>query len=276
MLATVGCNKPKVIPDNTLGRIFHDAMLTNSYIKNVMVDADSLNIYEPILANYGYTNEDLQYTLVNFSRRKSARLGDVAEHMIILLEREAMLLEHKVAILDTIDNVARRQFTRVLLDKSDIKATTEADSTLLHFEIPILGAGDYRIECRYTLDSLDKTEGRRYRFEWMHQDSSVRVAGANSLYQGVEREINQTYSIREKETNIAIILSFNHVQERIQRKGRPSTVKNRRDTPRMTINELKVTYVPDAKSSVEELYRKQLNARVLSDTLIRYIEAKAR
>ena len=52
---SMGCNKPKVIPDDVLGKIFHDAMLTNSYINNVLVKADSLNIYEPILDSYGYT-----------------------------------------------------------------------------------------------------------------------------------------------------------------------------------------------------------------------------
>lgn len=276
MLATVGCNKPKVIPDDELGRIFHDAMLTNAYIKNVLVNADSLNIYEPILASYGYTNEDLQHTIVNFSRRKSARLSDVAEHMILLLEREAMVLEQQVAILDTINNVARRHFTREIVNLSNIKATTPADSTLLRFEVPLVGPGDYRIECRYTLDSLDKTEGRRYHIEWMHHDSTTNIAGANPLHKGSDKEFSHTYTIRENDSNIGIIITLNHIQERIQRKGRPSTIKNKRSTPRITVDELKVTYIPAAKQSVERLYKEQLGARVWADTLLQYIESKAK
>ena len=44
----------------------------------------------------------------------------------------------------------------------------------------------------------------------------------------------------------------------------------------ITINEIKVTYEPSAKVSVAKLYEEQLNARVLSDTLLQYIEQKAK
>lgn len=275
-LVTMGCNKPKVIPDDVLGKIFHDAMLTNSYINNVMVKADSLNFYEPILESYGYTSEDLQNTIVNFSRRKSARLSDVAEHMILLLEREAMVLEKQVAVLDTIDNVARRHFTETLLYDTLIVATTPADSTLLHFEVPFAGPGDYRFDCIYTLDSLDKTSGRRYHIDWLREDSTTTVASSGHLTQGVKRNFNFAYTIREDNTNIGFVISLNHVQERITRPGKPSILKNKTNTPRITINEIKVTYEPSAKVSVAKLYEEQLNARVLSDTLLQYIEQKAK
>lgn len=275
-LVTMGCNKPKVIPDNVLGKIFHDAMLTNAYIDNVLVKADSLNFYEPILESYGYTTEDLQNTIVNFSRRKSARLSDVAEHMILLLEREAMALEKQVSILDTIDNVARRHFTEVLRCDTMIRATKAADSTLLRFEVPIVGQGDYRIQCTYTLDSLDKTTGRRYHIEWMRHDSTTSIAGSSNLHQGVDREFNHTYTVRENDSNLGFVITLNHVQERITRPGKPSVLKNKTNTPRITIDEFKVIYTPAAKQSVERLYEEQLNARVLSDTLIQYIEQKAK
>ena len=75
---------------------------------------DSLNLYEPIFAKYGYTTADVQYTIGNFSKRKSARLSDVVEQAIKLLETEAEHLDREVSILDTIDNVARRTFRRTL------------------------------------------------------------------------------------------------------------------------------------------------------------------
>ena len=273
---TMGCNKPKVIPDNVLGKIFHDAMLTNAYIDNVLVRADSLNIYEPILESYGYTPEDLQNTIVNFSRRKSARLSDVAEHMILLLEREAAVLEEKVAILDTIDNVARRYYTQMLLNDTMIVATKPADSTLLRFEVPIVGPGDYHINCRYTLDSLDKTSGRRYHIDWLEPDSTVTSLGASGLIKGKGRSFNHGYTIRPSDKHIGYIISFNHVQERITRPGKPAILKSKNETPRITIEEITVKYVPTAEKSVELLYEEQLGARVWSDTLLQYIEAKAR
>lgn len=73
------CARHKIIPDRKLAQIFHDAFLANAYIGSEQVDIDSLNIYEPIFAGYGYTTEDVYYTIGNFSKRKSARLGDVVE-----------------------------------------------------------------------------------------------------------------------------------------------------------------------------------------------------
>ena len=80
--ALSGCHRSKVIPEQELGAIFHDAMLVNAYVGLKGVNIDSLNIYEPIFERYGYTTDDVRHTLNDFSRRKNARLGDVAELMI--------------------------------------------------------------------------------------------------------------------------------------------------------------------------------------------------
>ena len=53
------CARHKIIPDDTLALIFHDAFLTNAYIENENIDTDTLNIYEPIFEKYGYTIEDV-------------------------------------------------------------------------------------------------------------------------------------------------------------------------------------------------------------------------
>lgn len=88
LLAGAACTRHKIIPDEKLAQIFHDAFLTNAYIGDVRVNIDSLNIYEPIFARYGYTTRDVYYTIGNFSKRKSARLGDVVEMAIDKLEAE--------------------------------------------------------------------------------------------------------------------------------------------------------------------------------------------
>jgi len=94
---------------------------------------DSLNLYEPIFAKYGYTTADVQYTIGNFSKRKSARLSDVVEQAIKLLETEAEHLDREVSILDTIDNVARRTFRRTLYADSLVRVTRLRDTARLRF-----------------------------------------------------------------------------------------------------------------------------------------------
>ena len=118
VLLLSACARHKIIPDDTLAQIFHDAFLTNAYIGSEGVKTDSLRIYEPIFARYGYTTDDVHYTIGNFSKRKSARLGDVVERAIEMLEREGKIYNQEVAVLDTIDNVARRTFTRTVLADS--------------------------------------------------------------------------------------------------------------------------------------------------------------
>ena len=114
VLLLSACARHKIIPDDTLAQIFHDAFLTNAYIGSEGVKTDSLRIYEPIFARYGYTTDDVHYTIGNFSKRKSARLGDVVELAIEMLEAEGKYYNREVAILDTIDNVACRSFTRTV------------------------------------------------------------------------------------------------------------------------------------------------------------------
>ena len=70
------CARDKVIPDEELARIFRDAYLINAYVSDRGVKLDSLELYEPVFSRYGYTAEDVRYTIGNFSRRKSAQLSD--------------------------------------------------------------------------------------------------------------------------------------------------------------------------------------------------------
>ena len=98
----LACSGYKIIPDEQLALIFHDAFLSNAYMQHRGMRPDSLNLYEPIFAKYGYTTADVQYTIGNFSKRKSARLSDVVEQAIKLLETEAEHLDREVSILDTI------------------------------------------------------------------------------------------------------------------------------------------------------------------------------
>ena len=169
-LAAASCHRPTVIPDDELALIFHDAFLVNAYVKRE-AKLDSLKVYEPIFARYGYTMADVQYTIGNFSKRKSARLGDVVEQAIVLLEREGKYYDREVAILDTIDNVARRTFTRKLHSDSLIRVTTLADTTRLSFTFET-APGDYEVRLNYRIDSLDRNDKGLRSMMWLERADS--------------------------------------------------------------------------------------------------------
>ena len=131
------CARDKVIPDEELARIFRDAYLINAYVSDRGVKLDSLELYEPVFSRYGYTAEDVRYTIGNFSRRKSAKLSDVVEQSIRLLEEESAYYKYEVGVLDTIDNVARRTFTRTVYADSLIRVGSLRDTARLRIAVDV-------------------------------------------------------------------------------------------------------------------------------------------
>lgn len=270
VIASVGCNKPRVIPDEVLSDIFRDAMLINAYY-NVKSDQspDSLNIYEPVFARYGYTAEDVQYTVDNISRRKNARLGDVAERMIASLDERMQYLNRESAKLDTIENVTFRRYTRALLGDTTIVAKTAADSTKLRLYLYNIHPGYYRFTSLYSLDSLDKSAGRRYRIYFEREDSTRREFSEGSLMRRAETQINQNHLLIDSEDDIArLVIDFYHFDDDMEKK--------KRTVPKITIHDIRVDYTPPAEYCMKRMLDEQTQMRIFSDTLIHTIEALAR
>ncbi|MBQ2430071.1 MAG: DUF4296 domain-containing protein [Alistipes sp.] len=260
------CNRPKVIPDKELGAIFRDAVLVNAYLMiNNGTNIDSLRIYEPIFARHGYTAEDVQYTIHNFSRRKSANLSDVAEYMILLLDREANALNLQVAKLDTIENAARRHYTKTLLAESDIRVTKEADSARLRFVVEPVYAGTYDVRANYTLDSLDKAAGRRYRLYFERPDSSIRAIANGMIQRRKGANFDHRYDITPEDNYTRLVLEMSHFSDPKQRAA-----------TRMHIHDVTIRHTPPTEECVDMLFKEQSGVRIFSDSLIRAIEEGAR
>lgn len=264
-LLIVACNKPKEVPDKILGQIFHDAMLVNAYL-NMHNDfkLDSLNIYEPIFAEYGYTTEDVQYTINNFSRRKSIRLSDVAEYMISLLEQESSALADQVNRQDTIENVAARRFTRTILSDTTIVIAKDEDSVRMRYRLGNISPGFYTISGSYTLDSLDREPNRRMYIYFEREDSTRRAVVNGTLQRRRELTFNQEHTITEADSTIeSLVIDFFHYARE----------PKKRKVPLMTIHNVKVTYRPPIEECVEMLFREQSQMRIFSDSLINLIES---
>ncbi|MBQ3260668.1 MAG: DUF4296 domain-containing protein, partial [Alistipes sp.] len=171
----IACARHKIIPDDTLALIFHDAFLTNAYLEEENIECDTLNFYEPIFEKYGYTIEDVRFTIGNFSKRKSARLGDVVEVAIDLLEEEGKFYEKEVAVLDTIDNTAQRLFTRTIYSDSLVRIKNLKDSTTRVIVINDVRPGEYRVSFDYKIDSLDDNILRKSML-WFEREDSTKIS----------------------------------------------------------------------------------------------------
>ena len=253
------CVRHKIISDEELAHIFHDAFLTNAYVSTERLSLDSLNIYEPIFARYGYTTEDVQYTIGNFSKRTSARLGDVVEEAIRMLEEEGLRYEHEVAVLDTIDNVARRTFTRTVLADSLVRVRSLRDTARLHIRLDSLLPGEYNLTVNYLVDSLDRNPGLRGSAWLIRTDGSRTSSYTFTMRRNKEERFTRRYTADS--TTRALHLNLFLPREGAKR-------------PSVTLRDLEIRYTPPTRQAVESLYLRQLDIRIFADEFFRAAHPK--
>lgn len=248
------CSRHTIIPDDELALIFHDAFLANAYTGSRSVQLDSLNIYEPIFSRYGYTTADVQYTIGNFSKRKSARLGDVVEQAIVLLEEEGKYYNREVAALDTIDNVARRTFTRRIHSDTLIRVRSLRDTARLRFAFDVR-PGQYDLRLKYLVDSLDRNEKGLKAAVWLENRDSVRT---NFYTTTLRRNREENFTRR-------LVADTTHRRLRIE----VATFAGKPRTPSVTVRNLTLDYTPPTAAAVDSLYERQLNLRIFADEFLR-------
>lgn len=259
ILSLGGCKQHTIIPDDELALIFHDAFLANSLLNKNNAKKDSLLIYEPIFERYGYTTEDVRYTIGNFSKRKSARLGDVVEESIRLLEAEGLRLNKAVAALDTVNNVALRHSRRTIYRDSLRRATRLKDTANLRITLDSLRPGTYTIKTRYEVDSLDENRSLRVQL-WMEREDSSRVGQytvqlRRRSEEKFERTVTADSSIRRLVVNF-----WNPLRGQAKR-------------PHITLRETCVEFQLPQEEAVDSLYEQQLNIRIFANDFLRTIEA---
>lgn len=159
-----GCAEQTIIPDDVLAQIFSEAYIQNAYVTNyVGSDADTVDYYTPIFAKYGYTEEDVRFTIGNFSKRKSAKLSDVVDEAILIIERQRSAVNHKIAVRDTLREIARRRFVRTIYFDPITRIRRIEDTSRLNVRIPITEAGEFEVTYSYMVDSTDKNHSLRTR-----------------------------------------------------------------------------------------------------------------
>ena len=158
-LTAFACKGYKQIPEETLVDIFTDMYELNAYIDRhpVRENRDSIDLYEPVLAAYGYTTEDFTRTLTEATRRKSFRLTDIIDASVAKMEQERDAIDRELRIVERIDSTALAYSTRELYRDSLITIRSLADSAAMRVEVPLDElSGRIGIDYYYTLVSLDE------------------------------------------------------------------------------------------------------------------------
>ena len=258
LMLTTACKRTVIIPDEELAMIFRDAYLTNAYLEHKHIKVDSMNLYAPIFEHYGYTTEDVQLTIGNFSKRKSARLGDVVERAIGMLEEEGLRYDHQVVVLDTIREVAIRKASRVVLEDSLIRVSSLKDTALLHITLPA-EAGKYEVSYSYKVDSLDRNDRLQRKMWILRKNGSKNSMQIYTLQRNREDRTSRTFHADSLSDSLCLhLLVF----------------PNKPKRPSITVRDLKVTFTPDERQAIEALYEEQLGIRIFADEMYRHLLAK--
>ncbi len=253
LVVSASCKRHTVIPDDELALIFRDAFLTNAYIDRQNADIDSLNLYAPIFAAYGYTTEDVQYTIGNFSKRKSARLSDVVEMAIDLLEEEGKYYDREVAALDTIKQVALRTARREVLYEPQLRARSLRDTAKLHLLVDVR-PGSYEVSYDYLIDSLDDNTRLQRRIWIERNDGSTTQMQYYTLRRNTEEHAVRTLTADTTMKRVHLQLIYF-----------PDKAKR----PSLTVKELRVVHTPPADEAIKQLYEQQLQVNIFAEDFLR-------
>lgn len=237
-LAVCGCSKSKVIPDRELESITREMYLVNAYAKSQHISTDSLDIYTPILAKHGYTQDDFFNTLANFQKRKSARLSDVIESTITSLESMANGYEQKLKNLNYIDSLAKAMCSREVMNVDKIRVRRMKDTTRLVLSLPIRDKGEYVISYNYHIDTLDKNL-RLQSTQWtVDKDGNRNHYLRTTLTRGERTEYNTT--LRPREGAIEYHIQF-------------ADYAKREEKPHITIDSVRITYLPPTEEALAHM-----------------------
>lgn len=237
-----GCVRSKTIPDGELREIFKRIYLVNSYMEqnrgntSRIFNIDSLDVYRPILNEYGYSVDDLKYTMHNFSKRKSYRLSDVVDEAIKEIEDEESWYRYQMAAADSIDVRAQRMFRRTVFSDSLIRAKKVADTAKLRLSAPI-EPGSYEVAYSYFIDSLDKNRNLKATISLI--DSNGRIHNTVTNWLGNNRRQRYSAKLTPEGRDTAIVIVFgNYPQKELK-------------TPDIRIDSLEVFYMPPVEVALD-------------------------
>ena len=254
------CSRKPKVPDETLAMIFRDAYLTNAYLFNENgINTDSLQLYQNIFDRYGYTTEEVAEAIASFSRRKSARLSDVVERTIELLEIGEAYYEKENAILDSVEAIALRRFTSEYYADSLITYYDMADTVNTYLRFDSLAPGSYHMSFDYLIDTLDNNASN-YRFvTW--------VEGADKSKKNLRRGVNTSYLRKKYVSSVERKIKIDTMTHELYVHLLESSERKR--SPHVTIKNFKIDYIPKTDAAIDSLYQNAIDIQIFDNEFFR-------
>ncbi len=263
LLTVMGCARRKEIDDKTLAQIFRDAYLTNAYLGINYINIDSIQIYEPILSQYGYTPEDLRYTIGNFSRRKSAQLGRVLKEAEKEIAEYAVDYEKRVVVLDTIKDVAIRSFKRMVYQDSLIEVKKRADTSKLKLTIEPLQPGTYSVRYKYTYNKKEEPKRKKSK-KRLEDELTLRGALYIETFGGSHRN-NYSYNLRKEESIRRTLIADTSAHKLVLTFAKPSDARHKIRNIDLKVEDIEILYTPSEEMAIDSLFMKYVDIKIFDN-----------
>lgn len=206
--ALCACKGYKQIPEDTLADIFKDMYVLNAYMdrSHPNLKLDSVDVYSPILAKYGYTTEDFTNTLTDAAKRKSFRLTDIVEAAVGKMESEQAAILERIRINEVIDSTALAVSRREVYRDSLIAIRAVADTARMRLAVPLDDAeGKIEITYYYTLDSLDRNKDLTNRHQLLNDKGVTRSSSTLRLLPGRRTKHNTVLTSMDDVSELEIV-----------------------------------------------------------------------
>lgn len=250
----VSCRHPEVIPDSKLKEIFKEIFVTNAYTDiatgGSLLKGDSLDIYRPILKEYGYKVSDLEYTMLSFAKRKSSRLTKIIDGVIAELEVEEIDMRYRASVDDSIKVWAQRNYMEEVMKNVSVKAMDIKDTANLRIRMPVI-EGEYYIKYNYLIDSTDKNRGMRT-YYYVKSSKGKETISTNS-WMTVRRPQKYSGKIDVLPDYDTLEIVFGSYPKRDMKK------------PALTVDSLNITYMPSAEFALRNVMKTFIDYRIPVD-----------
>ncbi len=154
------CSEVKTIPDDKLKEVLTATILRQALIdsqnvgyKSIQTGIDSIDYHSDVLAEFGYTLEDLTYTFTQLSQRKSNPLDDILQEVVTEIDALAKLAEKKYHAFKRFDTLALEYAKDTLFVYDSLHYADEFDTLKIALVKPLKN-GVYTINITHKVSTL--------------------------------------------------------------------------------------------------------------------------
>ena len=186
---------------------------------------------------------------------RCALLSDLMSEVSRRLDDEAKAENRKMVVLDTIENLAVRSYTRVMYSDSLIRVKRLKDTTKLHIRLSDIVPGEYTVSFTYLIDTLDENRNSRVEAYLLTHDTMESLRHSMMLSRYREGKYSRKFKADTVHNELVVNMFYHPKHEEAKK-------------PDITINNFKIVRVLPDEVAVDSLYHEQLNIRLINHELM--------